>query len=986
VTVHVESSDSNLVRLAPNSTTPGEPFVDLAIANGVTQANFYISAMEGVTGTATLTASTSGFTSAMENVDVVTPGFEIVGLASSIDVFDPPDVFVVYVGLLRADSSDVQYEQVVRPGGVPLSVEVASSDSLVGVFNLLDDTLGVANLPIAVGQYSTPSALIYGGAAFDGISLGTTRVKASIPGFVSSAAGSLDVNVTQPTTSFQNLPNNGVGAGLQVAARVVLGASAHGGRVVTIWSEDPAIAQVAEHVDSLAQDTIQVFVPDTQTIANFYIHGIENTTGTATLSASVPGFSGASVPVDIVMPGVLIYSDLAGTIDTIDPPDAFRVRLGVPISTNTTVQGQNVRTGGQPVTVTLSLDDSLLAVLQTLSDTTHTVSVIVDTGEQFSPASVMAGGVEFDGLAPGVVTVTASAPGFVTVTQGQKAVNVTAPTINVTGLFSGIGAGLQSPQLIANLSAGNHGGVTLHIETSDTLVALVADGPTSPGAEFVDIFVANGVSNPTFRIQGVDGTTGSATVTVSAPGFVGTQVFPTIVQPAIDIRNLAGTIDVGDPTDPFAARVGVPFGGNTSVQYSQERRGGAPPLVVTVVSNDTTAAKVATQGASGDTVTVEISPGESESPPDLPAGGVGLSPVAEGQTIVFVSTPGFIQTGNGQQTVIVSNTTIAYQGLPARLGAGLETNVVTAKLGNGSHGGVTVHIEVDDTLKALVSLNSLVVGGESVDVPVANGSTEAPFYLQALEGVMDTVTVTASATGFITNAKDVAIVPPGLQIFELADSFQVADPDDDFHVRIGALRADSSGILEMQLVRPGGTPVAVSVTTSDTLVGRLETLMTSGESAMATIGVGVGQTPATVAGGGMAFNPEALGAALVQATATGFYTTEAGSSTVYVVGTPSGAAGGGPRRYALEQNYPNPFNPSTTIRFVLPARDHAELAVFDVRGRHVVTLLDRSVPGGLVSVTWDGRDQHGTPVSSGIYFYRLRAGAFTESKRMVLLK
>jgi len=313
--------------------------------------------------------------------------------------------------------------------------------------------------------------------------------------------------------------------------------------------------------------------------------------------------------------------------------------------------------------------------------------------------------------------------------------------------------------------------------------------------------------------------------------------------------------------------------------------------------------------------------------------------------------------------------------------------VVTAQLGSSNHGGVTVHIEVDDTTKALVSLNALVIGDLFVELLVGNGQTDAPFYLQAFEGVADTITVTVSATGFTTNAKNVEIVPPALQIVSLADSFTVLSSDDEFVVQIGALKADSSGILETQLVRAGGTPVDVTVTSSDGGVGTIETLVTSADSAVITIGIGEGETPGTVATGGLAFAAADTGSTLIEATALGFYTTEAGSSTVYVIGTPTGISDrGAPRQVSLEQNYPNPFNPTTTIRFTLSTRVHAELAVFDVRGRRMVTLLDRSMPGGAVTVKWDGRDQSGVAVSSGVYFYRLVAGADVQTRKMVLLK
>jgi hypothetical protein len=88
----------------------------------------------------------------------------------------------------------------------------------------------------------------------------------------------------------------------------------------------------------------------------------------------------------------------------------------------------------------------------------------------------------------------------------------------------------------------------------------------------------------------------------------------------------------------------------------------------------------------------------------------------------------------------------------------------------------------------------------------------------------------------------------------------------------------------------------------------------------------------------------------------------------------------------LYQNHPNPFNPATMISFSLPTARDVRLTIVDVRGRIVRTLVDRSLGAGRHHVEWEGRDGRGTPVSSGIYFYRLDAGGETITRKMVLLK
>ncbi|MCH7549570.1 MAG: T9SS type A sorting domain-containing protein, partial [Candidatus Krumholzibacteriota bacterium] len=88
----------------------------------------------------------------------------------------------------------------------------------------------------------------------------------------------------------------------------------------------------------------------------------------------------------------------------------------------------------------------------------------------------------------------------------------------------------------------------------------------------------------------------------------------------------------------------------------------------------------------------------------------------------------------------------------------------------------------------------------------------------------------------------------------------------------------------------------------------------------------------------------------------------------------------------LFQNHPNPFNPSTTISFELAAPGRVRMDVFDTLGRRVRTIIDGVHPAGVSSVVWDGADQSGRPVVSGLYFYRLTIGNATLTRRMVLLK
>jgi hypothetical protein len=93
-----------------------------------------------------------------------------------------------------------------------------------------------------------------------------------------------------------------------------------------------------------------------------------------------------------------------------------------------------------------------------------------------------------------------------------------------------------------------------------------------------------------------------------------------------------------------------------------------------------------------------------------------------------------------------------------------------------------------------------------------------------------------------------------------------------------------------------------------------------------------------------------------------------------------------PTIFAVSQNYPNPFNPVTNFRVALPQASHVKIEVFNILGQKMKTLVDEDMGTGVFVVDWDGKDDRGLEVSSGIYFYRIIAGDFSDIKKMVLLK
>ncbi len=93
-----------------------------------------------------------------------------------------------------------------------------------------------------------------------------------------------------------------------------------------------------------------------------------------------------------------------------------------------------------------------------------------------------------------------------------------------------------------------------------------------------------------------------------------------------------------------------------------------------------------------------------------------------------------------------------------------------------------------------------------------------------------------------------------------------------------------------------------------------------------------------------------------------------------------------PEGFTLSQNYPNPFNPETVISYGLSEANHVKISIYNVIGQNVRTLVDELKPAGSYSVKWDGKNEAGNQVTNGVYFYRMEAGNFSSTRKLMLMK
>jgi hypothetical protein len=326
---------------------------------------------------------------------------------------------------------------------------------------------------------------------------------------------------------------------------------------------------------------------------------------------------------------------LGTSFTSLDVNDAFQVRLGIPDGQLTAMQyEQAVRFGGTPLTATIVNTNVTAAQLVTTALTANSVQVSVAVGQARSPSTVATDGVAFDPLASGSTTVSATIPGFIALPTASVAVTISAPALTLN-LTTDVGAGLQEGQS-GFLNAGGHGGITVRLTSSNPSVLLLSPNPTTPGAPFIDIPLANGVQSFSYYTQGIEGTSATASVNAIADGFIDANVSVTTRQPAIDILFLNSTTTSGAPDDDFQVRTGWSSG--TAMSVEQAIRAGGTALTATVTNSNGTAGQLVTTAGAGQSRTVQVLTGQARSPSTVTGGGIAFDALAVGQTTVTIQT------------------------------------------------------------------------------------------------------------------------------------------------------------------------------------------------------------------------------------------------------------------------------------------------------------------------------------------------------------
>jgi hypothetical protein len=779
--------------------------------------------------------------------------------------------------------------QNVRGGRPPLVVSLSLASAQTPVAQLKSDqpvaTGQVVTKPILPGIYYTQALTgntVYG-LAFDPIAVGSTSVTVSAPGMLTmTASGVRPVTISGPGI---NPPvTQTVGAGLQLFVTAQLGASEHNGVTVTVQSTNPARVLVSP--DGVAPGTASFTrsVANGETFVSYYVQGLENTSGSAQVNISAPGFANASHQVDLSPAGIELHG-VNPAMDTLSADDVdVYVQVGVPCPDLTTLCAvQNVRSGAAPLVATLSLASTQTPIAELRSDQPvaagQTVTKPIQPGIYYTQAIAPGTfyGLTFDPISTGSTTVTVTGPaGVITMsTTGVRPVTISGPTVSAPGTIVA-GAGLQAGTN-ALLSSSNHNGVIVTVSSSNpSIVRLSPDGVTA-GTGSILLPIANGNVFVPYFVQGMENVTGSATITVNAPGF-GTATHTVNVVPAgIEILSLDPNTSNLSPDDiDWYVQVGLPCPDNTTLCAIQVVRAGGPAFIATITNSSETVARLRSDEptAIGQTVTKPIQPGIYYT--QAVAGGTfyGLTfdPLANGTTTVSVTGPtGVItMTSSGVRPITVTTPSIQLFTPLVNVGAGLQVST-GAVLSAAQHGGVTVTVTSSAPNILLVSTDPAVEGEDSVGITMPNETTFLAFTVQALENVTGTAIVTLSAPGFTSATMEVRVRPSGIEVHGLPTSISEGAPDaTGWYVMTGLPSLDFSFLEQIQVVRAGSPGFVIRLANSTAQAAQLgsDEPAATGQVVFKPIRPGIYYTQ-EIPGGtpyGLRFDPLAVGTTTVTAT------------------------------------------------------------------------------------------------------------------------
>ncbi|MBI3791812.1 MAG: Ig-like domain-containing protein [Gemmatimonadetes bacterium] len=657
VTVTITSQDSTRLKLGLTDSTLAGSITFPVAAGFTTGPTFYFHALEGVAANDSVVVSYSapGYTPVNGRVFLRNVGVRLIGVPSTTTTLSAPPILQAQVGYINNPTDTVLASgQALRAQAPVLNVNVLSrTPSVSKLLTAADSITGVDSVVVQLKQRqnTSPNTLLAGGVKLRPLTSGVARLakSAQSPNFKPLVSSFADTTTFTAPAIGASGPFT-VGAGLQqLVSFVSLGAPAPAGTVITLKTSDPTLVKLAANDSTPGVDSLTI--PVSTGFANFsyYIQGIENGSGTATVTLSANGYSQATHIVNVVQPAVALA--LTTTATSFQRTTAVAV-IGIP--SGSSVTQQPLRAGGPgPITVNMTSANPGVLSLLSPADTLNGLGAIsvqiaprqTSTSSAISQVNYTAG----LSKATGTSLVTASIAGYQSTVNAAQTVTVTTPSISAPSRTT-VGAGLQVQQN-AFLGSAFHFGKTVTITSADPAKLLVAPNDSTPGAASITVNVPDRLTTIPYFVQGVPGQVGNVTITISAPGFNSATVSDSVAQPMVEITSSLGSATAGTADRAFTVRVGLPDSPTspsfiTTLQAVRWDAATPTPLTVSLGSSNAASVLLVNQATSGGAanLTVNIAPKSTTSPNTVAAGGVAWRPVASGTSNISATAAGYLVT------------------------------------------------------------------------------------------------------------------------------------------------------------------------------------------------------------------------------------------------------------------------------------------------------------------------------------------------------
>jgi PKD domain len=619
--VTLTSSDQTKLLIAGHSSDAGSSSLTITVPEGATTlTGVFVQALAG-TGTATVTASAPNLSSGVGTITITPSGFVLLGPNGSgaPSLSTSQGIATTFtVAAVRLDATLSFAEVQPLRGGTSVKVTVDSSSASVGT---------ISGSPVTFSGGDQGATV-----QFTAVNAGSTTVTAGVPtGFNIPAQGA---NTTVVSVSPAGLVpvNVTVGKGLETAANILLnGVTPAGGLQVNLTSNSPGKVLLSATPNGAGTASLVVsLAPGVERSPDFYVYGVDSS-GSATYTASAPGFGTSTGTVTLAQSGFII----AGPNGVGSP--SFSTTAGA-ARTDINVYAAVLGPGGNPI-VTQAIAGGTSVTLNVASSNpsvgTITTSPVTISGGNASATT------QFQPTAPGNTNLSVSVPpGFSFAQNASVIANVITPGIAVTDDVA-VGQNLQTSGVLAIGQLAPAGGLRVTLTSNNPSQLLLSSTATSVGSSSITLTIPPGANIASYFIQAL-GNSGTATYTASVPGYT----------------SRTGTI----PLTASGAVLAPPLGLGVPFFFTTVASGAAPFTVSMAQLNPDNSFGTVQQVAGGKSVTVSLNNtsatvGSIASPVTIAGGSdsatANFTPISSGSTTISVVRPtGYAAASNNTSVAV----------------------------------------------------------------------------------------------------------------------------------------------------------------------------------------------------------------------------------------------------------------------------------------------------------------------------------------------